>query len=54
MNGDRLISMSGEYEIASAVGLYERENDQEKLKIPGPIKEEISLYVSYLINLIRL
>jgi hypothetical protein len=39
--------MSGEYEIAGAVGLYERENDQEKLKIPGPIKEEISLYVSF-------
>ncbi len=46
LNGDRLISMSGEYEIAGTVGLYERENDQEKLKIPGPIKEEISLYVS--------
>lgn len=46
LNGDRLISMSGEYEIAGAVGLYERDSEIEKLKIPGPIKEDISLYVS--------
>lgn len=48
LNGDRLISMSGEYDVAGAVGLYERENEVEKLKIPGPIKEDISLYVSLL------
>lgn len=46
LNGDRLISMSGEYNIAGAVGLYERESETEKLKIPGPIKEDISLFVS--------
>jgi ADAM-TS Spacer 1 len=46
LNGDRLISMSGEYEIAGTSGLYEREDEVEKLKIPGPIKEDISLYVS--------
>lgn len=46
LNGDRLISMSGEYEIAGSAGLYERDNDLEKLKVPGPIKEDISLYVS--------
>lgn len=46
LNGDRLISMSGEYEIAGTAGLYERDNDLEKLKVPGPIKEDISLYVS--------
>lgn len=45
LNGDRLISMSGEYEIAGAMGLYERENEIEKLKIPGPIREDIALYV---------
>lgn len=38
--------MSGEYEIAGSIGLYERENEQEKLKIPGPIKDDISVYVS--------
>ena len=55
LNGDRLISMSGEYIIAGSLGLYDRVEDQEKLKIPGPIKEDISLYVrnnfSNLINL---
>lgn len=45
LNGDRLISMSGEYIIAGSLGLYERFEEQEKLKIPGPIKEDISLYV---------
>ncbi|CRL05730.1 CLUMA_CG018759, isoform A [Clunio marinus] len=47
LNGDRLISMSGEYDIAGSVGLYERESEQEKLKIPGPIKEDISLYIVF-------
>lgn len=31
--------------IAKAMGLYERDNDQEKLKIPGPIKHEITVNV---------
>lgn len=31
--------------IANAMGLYERENDQEKLKIPGPIQHDIIIYV---------
>lgn len=48
LNGDRLISMPGEYDIAGSLGLYERDNEVEKLKIPGPIKEDISLYVSLL------
>jgi ADAM-TS Spacer 1 len=47
LNGDRLISMSGEYDVAGSLGLYERDNELEKLKIPGPIKEDISLYVSH-------
>lgn len=38
--------MSGEYEVAGSLGLYERANEQEKLKIPGPIKDDISVYVS--------
>ena len=47
LNGDRLILMSGEYDIAGTAGLYERENDVEKLKVPGPIKEDVSLYVGW-------
>lgn len=46
LNGDRLIWMPGEYMIAGAMGLYEREEDQETIKIPGPVKHEITLNVS--------
>lgn len=41
----RLISMSGEFLIANTMGLYERENEKEKLKVPGPIQHDISIYV---------
>lgn len=41
----RIVSMSGEFLIAHAVGLYERDSDQEKLKIPGPIKYDITVNV---------
>lgn len=44
--------MSGEFLIAQAVGLYERDSDQEKLKIPGPIKHDITVNVS-LLNTLR-
>lgn len=37
--------MSGEFMIAKAMGLYERDNEQEKLKIPGPIKHDITVNV---------
>ena len=40
--------MSGEYEMAGTLGLYERDNEKELLKIPGPIKEDMSLYVNHL------
>lgn len=46
LNGERSIVLSGEYEIAGARGLYERtDNDKESLKVPGPILEDIILYV---------
>ncbi|XP_055689829.1 A disintegrin and metalloproteinase with thrombospondin motifs 7 [Lutzomyia longipalpis] len=47
LNGDRLIYFSGEYDIAGAKGLYDRnvDKDKEVLTIPGPIKEDIILYV---------
>lgn len=51
LNGNRTISMSGEYIIAGSLGLYNRVEDQEKLRIPGPIKEDISLYVNITIKL---
>lgn len=46
LNGDRLIELPGEYDIAGAVGLYEREAELEKMIIPGPIKHDIAIYVS--------
>lgn len=46
LNGDHLISMSGEFSIAGALGVYERDSETEKLKVPGPIKEDISIFVS--------
>lgn len=54
LNGDRLISMSGEYQIAGTTGLYERENEMEKLKIPGPIKDDIALFVSPFLHIFPL
>lgn len=50
LNGDRLIELPGEFNIAGAIGLYEREAEQEKLKIPGPIKYDIAVYVSILVS----
>ena len=50
LNGDRLIELPGEYNIAGAVGLYEREAELEKMIIPGPIKQDIALYVSIVLE----
>lgn len=46
LNGDRLILMPGEFMIDNIMGLYERENEQEKIKIPGPIPFDITIKVS--------
>ncbi|XP_055540062.1 A disintegrin and metalloproteinase with thrombospondin motifs 7 [Wyeomyia smithii] len=45
LNGNRLIQMPGEYEIAGSLGLYDREDEQEKIKIPGPITDDITISV---------
>lgn len=45
LNGDRLILMPGEFTVGKATGLYERDNEQEKIKIPGPIPFDISIKV---------
>jgi hypothetical protein len=34
--------------VAGTPALYERERDWEKVHIPGPIKEDILIYVSIL------
>lgn len=45
LNGHRLIIMPGEFAIDKMMGLYERDNELEKIKIPGPIPFDISLKV---------
>lgn len=45
LNGHRLIIMPGEFAIDKVMGLYERDNELEKIKIPGPIPFDISLKV---------
>lgn len=45
LNGDRLILMPGEFSIDKIMGLYERDNEQEKIKIPGPLPFEIAVQV---------
>ncbi|XP_058455762.1 A disintegrin and metalloproteinase with thrombospondin motifs 7 isoform X2 [Malaya genurostris] len=45
LNGNRLIQMPGEYEMAGSLGLYDREEEQEKIKIPGPITDDITISV---------
>lgn len=45
LNGDRLILMPGEFSIDKIKGLYERDEEQEKIKIPGPTPFEIAVRV---------
>uniref|UniRef100_A0A336MHP1 CSON001890 protein n=1 Tax=Culicoides sonorensis TaxID=179676 RepID=A0A336MHP1_CULSO len=45
LNGNNLILISGEYEIAGSLGLYEREHELENLTIPGPTKEDITIHI---------
>ncbi|XP_015187266.1 PREDICTED: A disintegrin and metalloproteinase with thrombospondin motifs 7-like isoform X2 [Polistes dominula] len=47
LNGKRQITLAGEYEVAGTPALYERERDREKIRIPGPIKEDITIYLIY-------
>ncbi|KAH8281238.1 hypothetical protein KR018_001365 [Drosophila ironensis] len=44
LNGDNLISMAGEFEIAGAESLYDRVDEQETITIPQPIQHSITLY----------
>ncbi|XP_026670951.1 A disintegrin and metalloproteinase with thrombospondin motifs 12-like isoform X2 [Ceratina calcarata] len=45
LNGKRQITLAGEYEVAGTPALYERDRDKEKVRIPGPIKEDIAVYL---------
>ncbi|XP_070161221.1 A disintegrin and metalloproteinase with thrombospondin motifs 7 isoform X2 [Polyergus mexicanus] len=47
LNGKRQITLAGEYEVAGTPALYERDRDREKIRIPGPIKEDIVVYLIY-------
>ncbi|XP_012281942.2 A disintegrin and metalloproteinase with thrombospondin motifs 7 [Orussus abietinus] len=47
LNGKRQITLAGEYEVAGTPALYERDRDKEKVRIPGPIKEDIVVYLIY-------
>lgn len=51
---DRQITLAGEYEVAGTPALYERDRDREKIRIPGPIKEDIAVYVIYYLNKVHL
>lgn len=45
----RFIQLPGEYEMAGSLGLYEREDELERVKIPGPITDDITISVNDLI-----
>ncbi|XP_043465950.1 A disintegrin and metalloproteinase with thrombospondin motifs 12-like isoform X1 [Leptopilina heterotoma] len=47
LNGQRQITLPGEYLITGTYGHYEREEDMEKVTIPGPIREDIAVYIIY-------
>ncbi|XP_012218782.1 A disintegrin and metalloproteinase with thrombospondin motifs 7 isoform X4 [Linepithema humile] len=47
LNGKRQITLAGEYEVAGTPALYERDREKEKIRIPGPIKEDIVVYLIY-------
>ncbi|KAF7274067.1 hypothetical protein GWI33_013249 [Rhynchophorus ferrugineus] len=47
LNGKRLITLPGEYNVAGAQALYERESSIEKIRIPGPIQEPIVVSIIF-------
>ncbi|XP_043277591.1 A disintegrin and metalloproteinase with thrombospondin motifs 7-like isoform X2 [Venturia canescens] len=47
LNGKRQITLAGEYEVAGTPALYERDHDKEKIRIPGPIREDVVVYLIY-------
>ncbi|CAG9772553.1 unnamed protein product [Ceutorhynchus assimilis] len=47
LNGKRHITLPGEYNVAGAQALYEREHNLEKIRIPGPIQEPILVSIYF-------
>ncbi|KAJ9586000.1 hypothetical protein L9F63_020364, partial [Diploptera punctata] len=47
LNGNWQITLAGEYEVAGTPALYERDRDLEKVHMPGPIKEDVVIYLIF-------
>ncbi|XP_049938890.1 A disintegrin and metalloproteinase with thrombospondin motifs 12-like [Schistocerca serialis cubense] len=45
LNGNNQIERSGSFSIHGTVGFYERHNERENITIPGPIPDDIKIYV---------
>ncbi|XP_054731026.1 A disintegrin and metalloproteinase with thrombospondin motifs 12 [Anastrepha obliqua] len=45
LNGDGLISMPGEFNIAGTESLYDRIDEQDSIKIPQPIEDAITVHI---------
>lgn len=50
LNGNHVILMPGEFMIDKIMGLYERDNEQEIIKIPGPIPFDLSVKVRFVLR----
>ncbi|KAL1506613.1 hypothetical protein ABEB36_005941 [Hypothenemus hampei] len=48
LNGKRHITLPGEYNVAGAQALYERDHNLEKIRIPGPIHEPILVMIFFI------
>ncbi|XP_044017259.1 A disintegrin and metalloproteinase with thrombospondin motifs 12-like isoform X2 [Aphidius gifuensis] len=44
---EKQITFAGEYNVAGTPALYERDYDREKIRIPGPTKGDIVIYLIY-------
>ncbi|XP_075238414.1 A disintegrin and metalloproteinase with thrombospondin motifs 12-like isoform X2 [Lycorma delicatula] len=47
LNGNKAITLPGEYTIANSQALYRRQKEREKLHILGPIQEAILIYLIF-------
>ncbi|KAJ1530655.1 hypothetical protein ONE63_005527 [Megalurothrips usitatus] len=47
LNGRRKITLPGEYDVAGTAALYERVGDLETVRIPGPLRDGILVYVIF-------
>ncbi|KAK3916228.1 A disintegrin and metalloproteinase with thrombospondin motifs 7, partial [Frankliniella fusca] len=47
LNGRRKITLPGEYDVGGTAALYERVGDLETVRIPGPLRDNILVYVIF-------